>query len=288
MKNIIKMFIAVLFFLFFQYAVSIGLIGFLGTTYVEAHEYYVITLLNFINDLGVCIFMIIMLWKVIKKGFNSWKDKIKRHKFISLLWDIWVGFCALLVFKYVISILCSLISLALGVTEETVANQQIIEELLGSATVMMTIATCIFAPIAEELVFRGAFKEAIKNKKVFITVSGLIFGFMHVTQNLFLLLGIMAFGLFVDYAIEHKEKFKKFCVTEKTLYIGVIILFIILLIGNNSQILLSVDKNEIIGSIVYISLGCFLAHIYAKSDNILYSIVVHALNNILSVLMVLL
>ncbi len=38
----------------------------------------------------------------------------------------------------------------------------------------------IFAPIVEEIVFRASFKNAIKQKSLFILVSSLIYGFLHI------------------------------------------------------------------------------------------------------------
>ena len=54
------------------------------------------------------------------------------------------------------------------------------------------------------------------------------------------------------------------------------------------MLLLGVYQNEIIGSIIYISLVWYLAHLYVKTDNIYYPIIVHAMNNIMGVLLVLL
>lgn len=286
MKNIMKMFGSIIIFLYIQYIIAIVMM-FLNMSF-GAEDYYMLTVFNFVNDLVVCIIMIILFRKLIKKGLSSIKGNINSKRILTFIWDLWVGFASLIVFKYLAAIVSSFLSNLLGIQSQTVNNQSMVESLLGSAPAMMAIATCILAPIVEELVFRGAIGEAIKNKKVFITVSGLIFGFMHVTQSLLLLLGIIIFGLLIDYLIDHKKKILGFCVTEKTLYVGIVILYIVLLIGNNSYTLLGIDPNEIIGSIVYVSLGWYLAHLYVEKDNIFYPILVHSLNNIFSVLLVLL
>ena len=46
--------------------------------------------------------------------------------------------------------------------------------------------------------------------------------------------------------------------------------------------------NEIINSISYIAMGMYLAYIYAKENNIYINIGVHSLNNILSMIVLLL
>ena len=45
---------------------------------------------------------------------------------------------------------------------------------------VMLLNAGIIAPIIEELIFRKAFKDAIKSKWKFIIVSSLVFGLMHV------------------------------------------------------------------------------------------------------------
>ena len=41
----------------------------------------------------------------------------------------------------------------------------------------------IYAPITEELMFRGIFRKFIKNKWLFIFISGLLFGAAHVLDD---------------------------------------------------------------------------------------------------------
>lgn len=55
-------------------------------------------------------------------------------------------------------------------------NQQIIERLPYWYSLPTTV---IFAPIVEEIVFRGALRKVIPSKKIYFIFSGLIFGFCH-------------------------------------------------------------------------------------------------------------
>ena len=50
----------------------------------------------------------------------------------------------------------------------------------------------------------------------------------------------------------------------------------------------SLNISEVINSISYIALGMYLAYLYIKEDNIIINIGVHALNNILSMIALLL
>lgn len=70
------------------------------------------------------------------------------------------------------------------ITHTTQANNQIaLQNLFNSNPVFIVILAMFYAPIAEELMFRGVFRKFIKNKKLFIIVSGVVFGLMHVIDD---------------------------------------------------------------------------------------------------------
>ena len=60
------------------------------------------------------------------------------------------------------------------------SGQEIIVETLKVAPIYTFIVTVFVAPILEELIFRLSFKNVIKNKWLFIIISGVIFGAIHV------------------------------------------------------------------------------------------------------------
>ena len=49
--------------------------------------------------------------------------------------------------------------------------------------ILVAILSMFYAPIAEELMFRGTIRKFIKNKKTFILVSGILFGLLHVIDD---------------------------------------------------------------------------------------------------------
>ena len=70
------------------------------------------------------------------------------------------------------------------ITHTTQANNQIaLQNLFNSNPVFVAILAMFYAPIAEELMFRGVFRKFIKNKKLFVIVSGVVFGLMHVIDD---------------------------------------------------------------------------------------------------------
>lgn len=70
------------------------------------------------------------------------------------------------------------------ITHTTQANNQIaLQNLFNSNPVFIAILAMFYAPIAEELMFRGVFRKFIKNEKIFVIVSGVVFGLMHVIDD---------------------------------------------------------------------------------------------------------
>jgi membrane protease YdiL (CAAX protease family) len=59
-------------------------------------------------------------------------------------------------------------------------NEQAIRDVLKVSPFFIIITSIIMAPIIEELIFRKAIREAVKNKILYITISGLIFGAFHI------------------------------------------------------------------------------------------------------------
>ncbi len=90
--------------------------------------------------------------------------------------------------------------------------------------IYMTFSTVIYAPIVEEITFRKTFRNIINNKYLFIILSGLIFGIVHLSSSSF---------------------------------------------------------NDCLMIIPYILMGITLSYIYYKSDNILTTISLHSMHNLI-------
>ncbi len=63
---------------------------------------------------------------------------------------------------------------------EIASNEQSLRNVFSINPVAIYISAVIFAPIIEELVFRGSFFYMFKNKFLFLFFSGFTFGFIHV------------------------------------------------------------------------------------------------------------
>lgn len=85
-------------------------------------------------------------------------------------------------------------------------NEKAIRDTFDQAPIYTYIAVVFIAPILEELVFRKGFRMAIKNDLLFIILSGIIFGSLHVVgtfEELYQLLYIIPYsipGIILAYA----------------------------------------------------------------------------------------
>lgn len=94
---------------------------------------------------------------------NNWKKLIKEN------YKYWLyGLVVMVISNTIIS---NFIDIA--------ANEELNRNILAELPVYSILTMVIFSPIIEELMTRIYFKEAFKNKYVYIILSGLIFGSLH-------------------------------------------------------------------------------------------------------------
>ena len=61
-------------------------------------------------------------------------------------------------------------------------NESSIRKLIETAPIYMIYSTIIYAPIVEEIIFRKSVKNVFNNKYLFIIISGVIFGVLHISD----------------------------------------------------------------------------------------------------------
>lgn len=90
-------------------------------------------------------------------------------------------------FKYWIFILIVMMSsnmiIILLTQNQTSANEQAVRDLLIKSPIYAYFSGVIYAPIAEELVFRRGLRNIFRNDTLFILISGLIFGGLHIVTG---------------------------------------------------------------------------------------------------------
>lgn len=126
--------------------------------------------LLFVDSLIYVIILIFMYKKDIKKGIDEFKKN--KEKSITIALKCWTFGCVIM---YVSSIIISYIN-----KQDISNNEQAVRESIKAAPLYMLFSCSIVAPLFEELVFRRSLKELVKNKWVFIILSGVIFGGLHV------------------------------------------------------------------------------------------------------------
>ena len=284
-SNIIKGIFSYLFYQNFIIVVAV-LCGVLIPS-IDLENYQTLVAIDVVSSGIVAIVLMILYQNLIISDKQKIKELGKQGlgRFFDLLIS---GFFLFMAVKLAAGFLESTVFELLGLEYETSENQSLIELLTGSAPLLMTVSACIMAPICEELIFRGMVGEIIKDKRVYITVSGLIFGLVHVTGSVVLIFEIIALGLIIDYALSQKDKSK--------ILLPVIMAVVLLIIcgiiyyfqyGNLLVKITSLNPTEVVGSITYIIMGLYLAYIYAKHNSILLNMGIHSLNNIFSMVMIL-
>lgn len=87
----------------------------------------------------------------------------------------------------------------------TAENETLVREYIKLFPVYMTFSTVIYAPFVEEITFRKTFKNIINDKTLFILVSGIIFGLIHIgisdntTNDLLMIIPYIIMGIDFSY-----------------------------------------------------------------------------------------
>ena len=164
--------------------------------------------LELILAIIIFIIMFVIYFKDIKKDFKLLKKDLNKN--VTFVIKMFLIF---MVVKYIVSLLSTLIMLALGYDVEamTSVNQNTIESYVKLYPWIMVFTTSFLAPIYEETLFRLGFRKVIKNRILFVLISGFIFGIIHVfplDEGVDLMLGILqsisyvTMGIFLAYSYQ--------------------------------------------------------------------------------------
>lgn len=286
-KELLRILLAIIIFFYTSIPV-LAILRIIGLEITKSN-YKMLVVYDFISSLVVAVFISALYYDVIINDLKKLKNKCN-GKVSVYLKSIMIGFLFLLITKFISAYVVTIISNLFNIEITTADNQAIIEKMVKSMPLLITLSASLFAPISEEVLFRGGIRKLMNNLGVFVTVSGLIFGLMHVTDNIVFMLEILFIGIIINYLINNKNN-------KKSVILSVIAIVLILItcgfiynleFGNLIIKIKSLNISEVINSISYIALGMYLAYLYIKEDNIIINIGVHALNNILSMIALLL
>ena len=145
-----------------------------------------LTIINAFAEFVLVIILILLYFKELKKEFKVFKENIKGN--LDIAFKYW--------FIGLIIMCASNIIIGLSTPLNTSSNEQTVQTLVSVTPYLMLFTAGILAPIAEEITFRKGVFKIFKNKWVFATASGLIFGFLHVvgSSNILEYLYIIPYG----------------------------------------------------------------------------------------------
>ncbi len=117
----------------------------------------------------MCLLMLI-LYKKVSKDINDMKKNHKKYfKKYFKFWLISVG--VMMMSNLVINFLNN---------NGIASNEETLRDMFKINPFYIFFSSVIYAPIVEELVFRQSIRNIIPNKIIFIIISGLLFGSLHV------------------------------------------------------------------------------------------------------------
>ena len=130
--------------------------------------------LTAITDAILVIVLCLIYLKDLRKDFKLMKKDFNKNTEVGFKYWI-VGLIVMIVSNLIINIFLK---------DATATNEEVVQEIIGAAGFVSVIVIGIVGPIIEELVFRKAFRDAIKNKIAFVLISGVIFGGLHVILSI--------------------------------------------------------------------------------------------------------
>ena len=127
---------------------------------------------TFIYELFILAVIVFIYYKDIKKNIVDLKNNHK--KYFSENFKYWL---LALGFTYIANIILFVISGGISTNEEAVRSVFEVNPLY------MFFSALIFAPVVEELVFRHSFRKIFKTDFIYIIISGITFGLLHVVSS---------------------------------------------------------------------------------------------------------
>lgn len=162
----------------------ISLIVFIAYLLLSTYSSNVLTFLGYKNlnttlkiiislfyNLFILLGVIFIYLKIIVKDFKDFKENLKYY--VNNYYKYWILVIGLMLISNII------VSSISNITTPT--NQEYIIKLLEKYPIYTLISTIIIAPILEELIFRLSFRKIFKNDLLFILLSGLVFGILHLS-----------------------------------------------------------------------------------------------------------
>ena len=166
--NIITGIVAI--FIYFSYTYfELSILSLLNIDYETLNIWAKVIFLMIMESLEIII-MINLFKKQLRQNFEDLK--INHEKYFKEYFKYWIY---ILIVMAISNILIMLIT-----SNKTSSNEEAIRNLVVKSPIYAYFSGVIIAPFIEELVFRRGLRNIINNNTLFILVSGLVFGGLHI------------------------------------------------------------------------------------------------------------
>lgn len=123
-----------------------------------------------LTDLVLILILFLVYRKDFKKDLGDFK--LNWRTYLDMGFKYWiVGIAVMGASNFIIQYY---------VTDGIAANETTVRELIKSFPIYMVFATCFYAPLVEETIFRKSLKDILGYNLIFVFASGFIFGGLHV------------------------------------------------------------------------------------------------------------
>lgn len=163
-----KLFFKSLFYIFLYFLLSILIYTLLYNHVYNEANIILANVSTIFSDLLILFVFIVIFRKKIVPDFNEFKKNYK--KYIKENYKYWlIGLVLMIISNLIIVFLIT----------DMPTNEEVNRQILLSSPISSIISLVIIAPIIEELITRKTFKDVFSNQYIYIIVSGLIFGLLH-------------------------------------------------------------------------------------------------------------
>lgn len=165
--NILKS-ISMIFLVLFFSSIFFAILNINLDTITDKEYIFYLTLSN----ITLIIIYILIYQKTLVKDFKNFTKNLITNLETSLKYWL-IGFIIMIVSNLVITFILN---------KGIAGNEQDVRNYIDAFPLFMLFNTVIYAPLTEELTFRKSIKDAISNKWLYIIISGLVFGMLHIAS----------------------------------------------------------------------------------------------------------
>lgn len=173
--NLKGLFLAIIIFLLFYFSSLIQLIPIkLFNLNIKNLTEVQNVILSTFSNIVLLVILLLIFRKDIIKEWKKFKTKFLENIDIGIKYWL-VGLAIMMISNMIITFVINL---------GQAANEQAVQQMISAQPWLMLINAGIIAPCIEELIFRKSFKKALPNKWLFVIMSALIFGSLHVLPSM--------------------------------------------------------------------------------------------------------